>query len=191
MKKLSLILILVLVCAVAASCVKPDVTEPTPSTTPAQSSDTQAVALLYMDPSIDMFLTVNAPDWVYTKELYEGEAYFYPKAENPANSPNGFAISSEKLPDKTIDEVWAVEEGILQSNLQDFKWDKEDNIDVGGLTGYRYHFTGSGITGDYLYWETDKLLYTCSFTSSEDKYETNFAMLRDSLKTFQVLSEMK
>ena len=209
-----IIMLAIILCVALSGCVKPDnaintgntdeattASQPSeqlnilPSGSPieeqAEPSEPQVGSLLYADPEIDLFVMVKSPDWVYTKQLYEGEAYFYPKDENPVSSPNGFAISSQELPDASIDKIWSETADTLKSQLKDFEWQSEDPIDIGDYTGYRYHFTGSGIFGDYLYWETDKLLYICSFTSNEDVYETNFAILADSLNTFKVLNDMK
>ncbi len=153
--------------------------------------DTSGGALAYMDPKIDMFLLVDSADWVYTKELYEGEVYFYPKDENPMASYNGFAISSQKKGNGTVEQYWEMVKNNLKSSIPGFKWNKEDDINVGKYIGCRYHFLGDEFTGDYIFWETDSSLYICSFTSYPDDYDANYELLVNSLGSFKTLEEVQ
>lgn len=163
------------------------------TTAPADSaSDEQSGGVLaYMDPKIDMLLLVSSVDWVYTKELYEGQVYFYPKDENPMASYNGFAISSQEAGNSTIEQVWNNIKSSFENSIPGFEWSQVESVEVGNYTGYRYHFAGDEFTGDYIFWETGERLYTCSFTSSPDDYDANAKLLISSLESFQTLSEVE
>lgn len=224
MKKALLVIFLVAVCVLSASCLKivgdppqsgvsneteagkqPEQTSAQPADsvlptlesaqpTPAETGNTApddavGAALAYMDPSIDIFIVVPDAAWKYTKELYEGEVYFYPGDEDPTASPNGFAISSQKKQDGGIEAVWESWEPSLESQIDGFAWKREDDITIGSYTGCRYHFTATNFTGDYIFWETDALLYICSLSSDEDSYDTNYAVLAGALGSFKTLDE--
>lgn len=144
-------------------------------------------ALVYMDPKIDMFLMVDSVDWVYTKELYEGQVFFHPKNENPMATYNGFSISSQEAGNSTIEQLWDNVKSGFEASIPGFEWNQEDNIEVGSYTGYRYHFSGDEFTGDYIFWETEAKLYICSLTSFPNDYEDNAELLIRSLKSFKTL----
>jgi hypothetical protein len=199
MKKILLIICISALCICSASCLSiaknlPQNSMEISGKQPEQSAEPlpeeTAVALVYMDTSIDMFISVNDGTWKYTKEMYPGEVYFYPGDEDPAVSPNGFAISSQPK-SGGIEAVWESWEPSLEQKIEGFDWNKEQDITVGNYTGSRYHFTASAMVGDHIFWETDKLLYICSLSSDKESYDANYALLADALGSFKTLGEVQ
>jgi hypothetical protein len=219
MKKALTILIIAVVCAVPASCIKitiaplPAVSYETEESKPAMESakpkdntqsqsaqpspaETQSAppgftgeAIVYIDPEIDMFIMVPDATWKYTKELYEGEVYFYPGNEDPTVSPNGFAISSQQKWEEGIKAVWESWEPSLRQHIDSFEWNEEDDVTVGNYTGCRYHFTSTAMDGDFILWEIDDLLYICSFSSDKQTYGEYYTLLVDALGSFKTFGE--
>lgn len=219
MKKALTVLIITVVCIVSASCIKitieqlpavsyePEESKPAMESAEAKDSsqfqsaqpspaETQSAppgftgeAIVYIDPEIDMFIMVPDAAWKYTKELYEGEVYFYPGNEDPTVSPNGFAISSQQKWEGGIKAVWESWEPSLRQQIDGFKWNEEDDITVGNYTGCRYHFTSTAMDGDFILWETDDLLYICSFSADKQAYGAYYALLADALGSFKTFYE--
>lgn len=192
MKKTFLLILAVALCLGAAAC--GETTEEQPEETQSPASEptlSEAVALVYADPKFDMSITVASGDWIYTKMLYEGEVYFYPADKNPLVCPTGFAISSQPKWGAPLSAVWEAVIPNLNASIENFEWQQEETLSVGTYSAERYHFFGTGIAGDYIIWETEELLFICSLTAEIPDYQSSFDMLAQSLKSFQVLSEME
>lgn len=151
--------------------------------------DVEEEVLIYLDPDIDMFIMIDSTGWEYTKSLYEGEVYFYPKDKNPTKSITGFAISSQEKWGVPIEEVWNSIKKNLSANMNGLEWNKEESLSIGNYIGDRYHFWNSKITGDYFIWETQDLLYICSLAAEQDEYQSTYDLLIESLKSFKVPSK--
>lgn len=154
------------------------------------SADQREIFMGYLDPEIDIILLIPSTEWLYTKELYEGEVYFYPKKSTIRNYYSGFAISSDEKNACTIEYLWDLVCENFESNTSVFEWELLDDIPVGLYTGQRYHFSTDQFVGDYIFWETEERIYICSFTSSETLYEKDFSLLESSLESFQVYSDV-
>ena len=220
MKKALTVLLIIVVCIFSASCIKitndgpasavsyeaeeskpaMESAEPGSSLQPQSASplvetesppEVAGEALAYIDPDIDIFILVPDATWKYTKELYEGEVYFYPGEEDPTVSPNGFAISSQQKTDGGTKAGWESWEPSLRQQIDGFEWNEEDDVTVGSYTGSRYHFASSLMDGDFIFWETDDLLYICSFSADKQTYGAYYALLADALGSFKTLDETR
>lgn len=194
MKRVLLYILIIMLCAFMSAC-KDDALPVSQTDNPntAQESsvpETEGASLVYMDPELDMFILVPDGNWKYTKELYEGEAYFYPGNEDPRYSVNGFAISSQPKWEEGVEAVWQSCKQNLE-NLENFTWEQGMDIAVGKYNGYNYHFSAAGMTGDYIIWETESLVYICSLSSDENNYESNYALIIETLGSFKPLGDVK
>jgi hypothetical protein len=163
---------------------------PTGSFSPAAvSKEVTDEALVYLDPDINIFITIDAAGWTYTKELYPGEVYFYPEGGDPAASPTGIAISSQS-PGTNAAQMGDVLHDNLAAALGDVTWEPAGEVSVGAYTGALYRFTADDIAGCYVCWETDARLYIGSLTTPPDTYGEMEAMLLRSLKSFLTLEEI-
>ncbi len=141
-----------------------------------------------MSPKIDIFITMKMPDWTYSTEYIPGQVFFYPVDETTGET--GVAFSSQEAGD-SIEEVWGNVEANFAENLPGFEFMQEEDVVVGKYTGSRYSFTSDLVYGDYIMWNTKDKLFICTFTAREDEYDDLLAKLLESLKSFEVLSEMQ
>lgn len=153
--------------------------------------------LVYSDPDIDMFLTVKASGWTYSKKENSKVIMFYKERGDAYNS---FAFNSNIMSQYTgedeivlryIEQEWGISLEQLGTFIDDLTWDEMDDIQVGDYMAKRVHFAGNDMNfskeaeGDYFFWWIDNRLYTCAFISYKKEYEETFDILSESLLTFR------
>ena len=168
--------------------------EPTPEHEPQMNVPVgevfEEVSFLYTDSELDMVLVIDSSKWAYTKELLPGSVFFYPQDTGSETSPYGFTISAHEKADAPLSDAWETARPGIEAIATGFVWIQDEPVNVGIYVGERYQFWGEGIKGDYIIWETQSLLYTCSFTAQDSNYNDYLGLLLDSLETFYVISEM-
>lgn len=203
MKKALLLAMMLLLLICVISCQKSDdkkIVEDEPDEADVQETQAveelplsevfEEVSFLYTDADFDLFIMIDSSKLAYTKELYPGSVYFYPADTDPETSPNGFALSSQEITELPLTDAWEASRPNLEATIAGFEWIQEEPVNVGIYTGERYHFWGEGARGDYIIWETQSLLYTCSLTAQEADYYKYLDLVLESLETFSALSEM-
>ncbi|MDD5016598.1 MAG: hypothetical protein PHO15_00690 [Eubacteriales bacterium] len=167
--------------------------EKTRTTEESPAVTEEAVAIVYTNADLDLFIMVYAPDWEYSSEIIQGEVFFYPADAYVVQTNTGFAISSNEADtsdNSLIAQTWDSAASMLGQTFADFEWEQAAPVGVGAYTAQRYHFTMQGFFGDYFIWVTESRIYICSLTAEADEYDQVLAMLLESLGTFQVLSDM-
>lgn len=205
MKKALLWVLILLLCVCAAACTEksentnqedplPTDTEPTPVHEPQMNVPVgevfDEVSFLYIDSELDMVLVIDSSKWAYTKELMPASVFFYPQNTGSETSPYGFLISAQEKADAPLSDAFEAARPGIEAMAAGFEWIQDEPVNVGIYMGERYHFWGEGIKGDYIIWETQNLLYTCSLTAQDADYNSYIGLLLDSLETFYVISEM-
>lgn len=196
MKKIILVTIALIICLFAAACgnTSEDAQASASKTEESNNIPTNEVALVYTDPEIDLSIMVYESDWIYTKELYPGEVFFYPKDKDPTKTKTGFAISSQVKGDGTdVEKTWDIAKNSLEKEIRGLTTKHEEEVKAGEYIAKRYHFSGFAkdgkeMIGDYFLWMTDSRLYICSFTSEED-YDKNLEIVINSLNSFKTVSK--
>lgn len=197
-KKLSFILIFVLLLASMSSC---------GFLSRKQEDDFDIseaeAAFSYLDPEIDISLMIDAPGWRYKKDDEAGMVIFYEPEDY--DGLTSFAISSNTKREEAmteadlseiIDYMGEASRSNLTAGIKSLLWENADPEMAGKYEAARFTYTGvlkstgSKIAGDYLFWWTDERLYICSFIAFVDIYDSYFEILTASLDTFKTYAEL-